>query len=354
MNNVISRTVFSALMMIVCAVPGWSGGNQEVKTGWELSHGLQVGDDVYFLNYYYLYKPGTVIIPMFMVTPSTRFFTDLSLYRLAPGPQDRLERLWTSDKQVNLKNCRFARSGDKLYFTWVMTLPKEGEDKPLFALEYDLGSQRGRMVELSREDKEIATALTYHHPDALKRPVLWGRAGQLPLNQWELPSPLEYSSKNPRFLKKVITEEMVDRDFRAAALAELDAQGNENILRQILAETQENSRKEATFDTLKWEPLILMTRTLRGERPDDIFSAAFDNDTDALGRFLDSGADPDSTDDRGRTLMMWAVLGNAPDTMELLFTRGADPEKKSDCGLYPWYYAALSPLRATFLRLWGK
>jgi len=97
-----------------------------------------------------------------------------------------------------------------------------------------------------------------------------------------------------------------------------------------------------------------MTRTLSADRPEDMFSAAFNNDADALAGFLDSGADPDSADERGRTLMMWSVLGNAPDTMELLFKRGADPTKKSDCGLFPWWYAALNPLRAQFLKLWGK
>lgn len=340
--------LLSVLFMFLCAMPVWSRGNPDIHTRWERSHGLQVGEDIYFLSYYYLYKPGKTIIPMFMVTPSRRLYSDMSLYRLSSGPQDKLERLWTYDIHINVKNCWFARSEDKIYISW--TSRKKEDNSPLPALEYDLSEHTGRRVELPREEGELSTSIDLHFPDPVNRLELWGRAGLLPLSEWELPSPLEYSSKNPRFLKKVIVEQMVDREFRAAALSELDDQGNAKILKQILAET-EKERGKASFDTLKWEVLIRMSKTLRSDRPDNMFSAAFDNDTVALTRFLDSGEDPDSADERGRTLMMWAVLGGAPDTMELLFERGADPKKKSDCGLFPWWYAALSPLRAQFLEL---
>jgi len=313
------------------------------------------GAAVYFLSHYSLFEPGKVIIPMFMVTPSRYFFTDLSLYRLSYGPQDKLERLWSSDEGMGtLKNCRFARLGDKLYFSWVLT-PADGEEKrPLPVLEYDLGTNTGRMLDLNREEEVIFSALDYHHPDTVNRLELWGRAGLLPLSEWGLPSPLEFSSMDPQFLKRVIVNRMGDGEFRTAALRELDARGSSTILQEILADIRKMPKNADQSSVISWEVLIRMTRTLRAGRPDDLFSAAFDNDAAALARFLDAGADPDSADQRGRTLMMWAVLGGAPDTLELLFERGADPKKESDGGMFPWWYAAQSPLRAHFLKLSEK
>lgn len=97
-----------------------------------------------------------------------------------------------------------------------------------------------------------------------------------------------------------------------------------------------------------------MSATLRGNTPPDAFSAAFYNQVDTLQDLLDAGMDPDRADAAGRTLMMYAVLGEAPDTLRLLFEAGADPQKETESGEYPWFYAALNPLRQRFLELWGK
>ncbi|MDZ7795476.1 MAG: hypothetical protein U5P10_17815 [Spirochaetia bacterium] len=149
-------------------------------------------------------------------------------------------------------------------------------------------------------------------------------------------------------------DQKADRRFRSDALAELDARGELKTLRKMLAEFEKVDDGTKGIYSTKWEVLIRMSATLRGDSPPDIFSSAFDNDAAALKGFLDAGADPNSSDEAGSTLLMYAVLGEAPDTMTLLFEAGADPQKETKAGKFPWLYAALGPLRQRFLKLWGK
>jgi hypothetical protein len=347
------------LLLFLGAVPAWTQKRALVQTKWNRSDGIRAGEDIYFLSSYSLYLPGRVIIPMFMVTNARYHYRDLSLYRLSGDGLDRLERVWSlspevSGKVVNLQSCRYTRSGDKLYFSWGGGWDKARKESIHRLLEYNLLTSETRFFKDARLLGEISEDLGYQHPEKLKQSIVWGHAGLQPLSEWELPSPLEYSSKNPRFLKNVIVRQKADREFRSAALAELDSQGNSKVLGKLLAEFEKGDDDAKGIYRTKWEVLIRMSATLRGDSPPDIFSAAFDNETEALKGFLDAGADPNSADDAGCTLLMYAVLGQAPDTLTLLFEAGADPQKQTKAGKFPWLYAAINPLRHRFLELWGK
>lgn len=211
--------ILTVLFLSVGASPSWAQKKALVQTKWNRSDGLQAGEEIYFLGNYSLYLPGKVIIPMFIVTDA-RF-----LYR-------------------------------------------------------DLSTSEVRFFENTTELGNASEDLAYQHADKVAQSEIWGLAGLLPLSEWGLPSPLDYSSRDPKFLKKVIEKQ-------------------------------------------------------KGDRPPDIFCAAFDNDAQALKAYPDAGADSDSSDDAGRTLLMYAVLGEAPDTMRLLFEAGADPQKKTDSGYFP-------------------
>ncbi len=348
------------LLMTVGAHSVWAQKRALVQTEWDRSDGMRSGEDVYFLSSYSLYLPGRVIIPLFFETDARYLYRDLSLYRLSGGAGDELKRLWSfgrdmSEKVVDLQSCRYARSGNKLYFSWRGEWDKQENESIHPVLEYDLDSSHARLFEDAGQLGDLSQQLEYHHADKVAESEVWGRAGLLPLSEWDLPSPLEYSSRDPKFLKKVILEQKADRHFRSAAFTELEEQREEKVLREILAEFAkgDNDIQRETYTT-KWEVLIRMSATLRGDSPPDVFSAAFDNNTEALQDFLEAGVDPDRADEAGRTLLMYAVLGEAPDTMRLLFEAGADPEKETDSGKYPWLYAALNPLRPRFLELWGK
>lgn len=352
--------IFIVLLLFFGVIFPWTQKRPVVLTKWNRSDGIRNGEEIYFLSNYSLYLPGKVIIPMFVVTNTRYLFRDVSLYRLSGGGHDKLERLWSfgpdiSGKMVDLQSCRYARSGNKLYFSWNGGWNKTQKKGIRPVLEYDLDSSEARLIKDMSQLNEFPVDLNYHPANKVARSKLWGRAGLLPLSKWDLPSPLEYSSRYPEFLKKIIMNQKADRNFRSAAFAELDARGEARILRKILAkfEKDDNNIERRIYST-KWKLLIRMSATLRADSPPDIFSAAFDNDAETLKGFLDAGADPNSSDDAGNTLLMYAVLGEAPDTMTLLFEAGADPKQKNYSGIFPWLYAALNPLRHRFLKLWGK
>jgi hypothetical protein len=350
------------MVLLLCAEvsPSWAQKRALVQTKWNRSDGVRYGEDIYFLSSYSLYLPGKVIIPMFIVTNARYLYSDMSLYRLSGSGREKLQRVWSlgpefSGEEVDLQSCRSACTGDKLYFSWRGGWDKKKKEGIYRFLEYDQATFEARFFKDAGMLGEISEELDYQHADTVDQSNVWGRAGLLPLSEWGLPSPLEYSSRDPKFLKNVIVEQKADRQFRSAALSELDSRGKSKILRKILADLEnDDDHLQRKMYSTKWSVLIRMSNTMRGDSPPDIFSAAFDNDVEALRGFLNDGANPNSSDDEGCTLLMYAVLGEAPDTMTLLFEAGADPQKTTDSGTFPWLYAAVNPLRQRFLKLWGK
>jgi len=333
-----------------------------IQTKWNRSPGLRVGEEIYFLSYYSLYLPGKVIVPMFVVTNPKYFYTDFSLYKLSLEPgnaRDELERVWSFEaeaglQRVDLQSCRFGRDGDTLYFSWTGNWNSEPKKFLHPVLEYNTESGTLRLL----EEEEAPVSLDYQHPNKMKESRLWGYAGVLPHDEWSLPSPLVYSSKKPKFLAKVVVQGLGDREFRSAALRALDTLGKpelfEHILSQMEKELGKNTKLGYEMYYEKWTALIEMSETLEQNRQKDIFSAAFENDTDLLRQFIESGVGPNTQDSLGRTPLMYAIWGKSPDALRLLFEEGADPSLESNSGTTPWLYAALNPLRHLYLELWEK
>ncbi|MCF7949985.1 MAG: ankyrin repeat domain-containing protein, partial [Spirochaetia bacterium] len=323
---------------------------------------LHIGEEIYFLSYYSLYLPGKVIVPMFAVTDPKYFYTDFSLYKLsieAGGAQDKLEQVWSfkaeaGTQRVDLQSCRFGRDGDKLYFSWTGNWLSEVKEFLHPVVEYNTESGTVRLL----DEEEAPVSLDYQHPDKLKESRLWGFAGVLPHDAWSLPSPLKYSSKKPKFLEKVMVRGLGDREFRSAALRTLDKLGESELLEHILSQMAEKLRKntnrgyEMYYE--KWTALIEMSDTLGQNRTKDIFSAAFENDTELLRQFIESGVEPNTQDSMGRTPLMYAIWGKSPEALRLLFENGADPGLESNTGTTAWLYAALNPLRHLYLELWER
>lgn len=360
---------FSLYSKVLCIItfsvflgltPSWAQKKALVHTDWRRSDSLQQKDCFFFFSYYSLYIKGKVIIPMFMVTNTRYLYRDFSLYRfsLTTG---LLERVWSNDNDdseiiVDLKACRYAQKDEEIYFCVPGRLDNVHKERFYNLLAYNLENSKVTMFREDMRKPDVETLeLIHDHSNKVKESTVWGSVGLVPLKEWSLPSPLEYSSREPEFLKRIIIHQQGDRALRYAALSELDETCNETILNEILIELKNTDGNcEQMKYTSKWMVLIRMSSTLRRTLPVDIFSAAFTNDTERLSKFLDTGADPNTVDDHGCSLLMYSVLGEAPDTMTLLFSKGADPLIKSKSGTYPWLYAALNPLRERFLALWGK
>lgn len=352
------------------AAPLHAGKKPLVRTSWNRSDGIQSGDDIYFLGSYSLYLPGKVIIPMFVVTRPKVYYRNFSLYRLSTtgtggnAEQQNLERVWSCDdgltgRKVDLQSCRYSRAEGRIYFQWTGGWNAEQKQSIRPVLEYDLEKGTARLLD-GTPGRELPAGVELAHdvPGKIKKSRVWLRAGRLPLDAWDLPSPLEYSSEDPDFLQKVIIRNLGDRDFKSAALTALDELREPAVMERLLSEMEKERVRRSDYPYNEYfermTALIEMSGTMRSRRSPDIFSAAFDNDADLLRRLLEAGIDPDCADSRGRTPLMYAVFGKAPDTLRLLFEAGADPQQETESGQTAWLYAALNPLRPLYLELWGK
>ncbi|MGC9311741.1 MAG: ankyrin repeat domain-containing protein [Sediminispirochaetaceae bacterium] len=364
--------VLGLIIFLSCSIaaPLHAGKKPLVRTSWNRSGGIQFGDDIYFLSSYSLYMPGKVIIPMFVVTRPKVYYRNFSLYRLSTtesggiAEQQKIERVWSCDacmtgRKVDLQSCRYGQDEGRIYFQWTGGWDNEQKQSIRPALEYDPEKGTARMIEvITGPEIPAGVELAYDIPGKIKESWVWLQAGRLPLDAWELPSPLEYSSDDPDFLQKVIIRNLGDRDFKSAALTALDELREPAVMERILSEMEQERGRRSDYSYNEYyermTALIEMSAPMRSGRSPDIFSAAFDNDADLLRRLLEAGTDPDSADRRGRTPLMYAVFGKAPDTLRLLFEAGADPQRETESGQTAWLYAALNPLRPLYLELWGK
>jgi ankyrin repeat protein len=60
-----------------------------------------------------------------------------------------------------------------------------------------------------------------------------------------------------------------------------------------------------------------------------IFTAIKENDIKAVRSFLEQGIDPNSHDEDGDRLLMYAALYSSVDCMQLLLEKGSDPNAKN-------------------------
>lgn len=85
-------------------------------------------------------------------------------------------------------------------------------------------------------------------------------------------------------------------------------------------------------DWLDWRGWNLPKRALR---PSDLPAAAMVGDTEAVRRLLDLGFLVDSPDAQGCTALLRAAGGGHRTTVELLISRGADPQRAANTGATP-------------------
>jgi ankyrin repeat protein len=88
--------------------------------------------------------------------------------------------------------------------------------------------------------------------------------------------------------------------------------------------------------TLKGNPAASQKKGAGGVTP--LMAAALDGDVTAVAQLLDSGADPNATNEAGATALMWAV--SDPKKTQLLLAHGANPNTTSLDGRTPLIIAA--------------
>jgi ankyrin repeat protein len=82
----------------------------------------------------------------------------------------------------------------------------------------------------------------------------------------------------------------------------------------------------------------------------DLNAAVRQGDEEAVTRLLDSGCDPNASDERGATPLYWAVEEDQPNILRLLLTRGADPNASVEGWVPSMHAIEAEALNATELR----
>ena len=175
-------------------------------------------------------------------------------------------------------------------------------------------------------------------------PFAASRAGDRPLS---LAVRLDW----PRLLERLL-ELGVDRETRdsqgMSALHLATALGREGLLKRLIAHGASPhahaadgqtplgvalaSGRRDLADWLDWRGWTLPRRALRAS---DLPAAAMAGDTDAVRRLLDLGFAVDAPDAQGCTALLRAAGGGHRATVDLLISRGADPQHAANTGATP-------------------
>lgn len=138
---------------------------------------------------------------------------------------------------------------------------------------------------------------------------------------------------------------------REAALRQLIAKGASPDARAADGQTPLGvalaSGRRDLADWLDWRGWPLPRRALRAA---DLPAAAMVGDTDAVRRLMDLGFSVDSPDAQGCTALLRAAGGGHRAVVELLLTRGADPQHAANTGATP-LSAAVSMRQAEIVTL---
>ncbi len=155
----------------------------------------------------------------------------------------------------------------------------------------------------------------------------------------------------PRLLERLL-QIGVDRETRdrqgLSPLHLATALGREPLLKRLIAHGASPNAQAADGQTplgvalasgrrdladwLDWRGWVLPKRALRGS---DLPSAAMVGDADAVRRLLDLGFPVDAPDAQGCTALLRAAGGGHRGTVDMLISRGADPQHAANTGATP-------------------
>lgn len=204
-----------------------------------------------------------------------------------------------------------------------------------------------RFLAACAHDEQAARGLEQFALELIER----GADPFAPSKQGDPPLSLSVRLGWPRLLERLL-DIGVDREARDShgmtALHLAAALGREAALKRLIAMGASPESRAADGQTplgvalstgrrdladwLDWRGWNLPKRALR---PSDLPAAAMVGDTEAVRRLLDLGFAVDSPDTQGCTALLRAAGGGHRTTVELLISRGADPQRAANTGATP-------------------
>ncbi len=350
-------------------------GEKVVNTRKEISGGLQKGNTIYFLCDYVLSKPGTTIIPMYMYVPGTIYYDQVFLYAFDIS-MERLTRIAglkpTSSYagRGSVRNAKWAYADSKIYVTYSTGWNKVTKEyiKDIFSLDIKTHT----VNELKDDDKEKVLNTRFSSgktKGVIPMTQVMYHAGCVPDEEWQLPSPLDYSKMNRRELEKVIIEQVGDIAFKDAVFRSISGSISKKDVNRIILSMRKWSEKLPNYKQMmsipymeKWSVRLSMTARLNNKDAQDrdasansadLLEAAYTDNVTRLTELL-KNTDINTADENGCTALMYAIFGKAPHTMEILIRNGADLKREAKSGYNAWMFVANTGLRRRYLAFTQK
>ncbi len=346
-----------------------------INTRKEISDGWRKGNVIYFLCDYVLSESGTTIIPMYMYAPGNIYYDRVFLYAFDIS-MERLTRLAdlkpTSSHggRGTVKNARWAEKETKIYMTyfsgWDTAAKKYIDDVFSFNLTTNT------VTELNGDDEEkiLSTAFSGGKTaNVISMTEVMYYAGCMPNEDWQLPSPLDYSTMSNCEKEKVIVRQLGDRNFRDAVFRTISGSLTGKDADRIILSMREWNGKLPKHKQMiysphmdEWSAKLSITAGLNDKDSQtgiipannaDFLKAAYKDDIQSLKELLKS-RDINTMDKNGCTALIYAIFGNAPHTMEILIRNGADTKRESKSKYTAWMFVSSTELRERYLGLTQK
>ncbi|AFG38209.1 ankyrin repeat domain-containing protein [Spirochaeta africana] len=384
----IPMRVIALTLFVLLALMAWgcaslrSPSLNEIRTHGEVSSGIRIQHSLYFLHHYTLYQTGTVIIPMFVSTNPRVHWNTVTLYhaeldaegqvqQLVPLTQVRLPDQWSN--RTTASHSRGTIDQGQVVFTYPAGWDSDAKQTVYASIAAPV-----------TEPPELLTgsgytAVGYEEVGSTR---VWEYVGVLEYWHWGLPTAVDVTESSIAELVQLIISGDGDRYAVAAAIRELDQRQERTALAEVAAQLyrqlQPRSAAGGGFAAVETRLVhTVMTETLLHSPanagrdpaatghdisgmaaepllliPGDLHRAAYQNRITQLQQLVADGADPNELDRLGIPPVTYAVLGGSPRALAVLSAAGADLEQPSAHGTPPWFIAAHTPVRRSFVRLW--
>jgi len=416
MNNIIPNNkqylkYFLCLSFIYCCIffycVSCSGmTKKQISTHWEFSDGLRDGNSVYFLTEYALYQSGKVIIPLYFRVNDKYHFDNAYLYSYDSGKKNltRLAVVKPSAPGVGrskISYARFVKHDREIYMSY-----KSGWDKQKKQFKNEIfkfNIQNNSLTEIPNADREEIYRKYFaddrspaaKNPTFISSSEIYSLVKEIPLKEWQFPSPLDYTSLSNSALETILIENTGDKYFLQAIFAKLKTEYSIAELNNIITKIEKRLKSLDSYNQKVYMPYLEECSTKikmaakfekagGTEKVPQVIVAAFQDNNQEIAKLIrdinaadedgltalmaaayydkketamfliNNGANINAKDKNGCTPLMYAVFGKAGNTLSLFFEKGADRKIEANSGSIAWMFVANTSLRGKFLELEEK
>lgn len=378
---------------------------KQISTHWEFSDGLREGNSVYFLTEYALYQSGKVIIPLYLKGDDKYHVDNVFLYSYNTEKK-KLTKLADIKPSApgsgrrEIKYTRFVKENQDIYLLFQSGWDKEKKALKKALFKYNTQNNTVTEIDAGKEDilkkyfadKAIPAAKS---PAYVSSSGIYSLVGEIPLKEWQFPSPLDYIKLGNSELETMLIENTGDKYFIRAIFTKLTNEYSIPEINSIITKMEKRLKSLDSYNQKVYMPYFEECSTkikmsFKFEKPGgadkvpQIIVAAYNDNNQEIAKLvkdinaadedgltalmaaayfdkketamllINYGANINARDKNGCTPLMYSVFGKSGNTLSMFFEKGADRKIETNGGWIAWMFAANTSLRAKFLELEEK